>query len=217
MDLMKTIIFDMDGVIFDSERAVYNGWKEIADKYGFGDIDRAYFRCIGTNAARSKEIFLECFGEDFPYDKYKDEQSREYHRKYDGGKLPLKNGIKELMEALRAAGYKTAIASSTRTKVIEDQIRDAGLSQFFDVIVGGDTVERSKPFPDIFLIAAENLGAAPESTYVVEDSFNGIRAAHTGGFIPLMVPDMVPPDDEMRKKAQLIADDLFALKRYLGL
>ena len=91
---------------------------------------------------------------------------------------------------------------------VRKQIENAGLIEYFDVIVGGDMVTRSKPNPDIFFEAANRLGAIPEETYVIEDSFNGIRAAYEGGFIPVMVPDMLPPDDEMRQKANFIFDNL---------
>ena len=212
---MKSMIFDMDGVIFDSERAVYSCWKQVAAEHGIRDIERAYMRTVGVNAVTSRSIFLEEFGEDFPYDAYKKEQSAEYHRRCDGGRLPLKPGIRELLVYLRSEGYVTAIASSTRSALIETQVRDGGLSGFFDVIVGGDMTERSKPAPDIFLEAAKRLGAAPSSTYVVEDSYNGIRAAYAGGFIPIMVPDLLPPDDEMREKARRIFSDLFEVAEFL--
>ena len=211
---MKFVIFDMDGILFDSERAVFNGWKEIADKYGFENLEVPYMKCIGVNARRAKEIFLEYYGEDFPYDKYCAEQSRNYNDKYDGGKLPLMSGVFELLEYLKSCGYGLAVASSTRTVVVENQIRDAKLNRYFDVIVGGDMVKHSKPEPDIFLEAAERLrgvkgcGLSNDSIYVVEDSYNGIRAAYAAGMKPIMVPDMIAPDDEMKEKAEYIVDSL---------
>ena len=95
---------------------------------------------------------------------------------------------------------------------MEKQIEDAGLREYFDVIVGGDMVEKSKPEPDIFLKAAQLLDVQPEKAYVIEDSYNGIRAAFTGGMIPIMVPDMLEPDDEMKEKAQYIFKDLYGVK-----
>lgn len=210
---MNAVIFDMDGVIFDSERAVYALWCDLAEKYGFEDVDTPYFKSIGTNKEATKRIFLEFYGEDFPYDEYKKEQSENYHSRYDGGRLPLKSGIFELLEFLKARGIFTAIASSTRSEVVLNQIKDAGLSKYFDRITGGDTVTKSKPAPDIFLKAAEGL--AFEKIFVIEDSFNGIRAAKNAGMIPIMVPDMVPPDDEMREKAEIMLPDLTAVLDYL--
>jgi HAD superfamily hydrolase (TIGR01509 family) len=205
---VNSIIFDMDGVIFDSEKAVFGLWKELAEKYGFPDIDEVYKRTVGVNSDSTRKIFFDHYGPDFPFDEYLREESQMYHSRYDDGRLPLKPDIERVLEYIKNRGYKIAIASSTRAELVKRQIENAGLIEYFDVIVGGDMVTRSKPHPDIFLEAAERLGAIPEETYVIEDSFNGIRAAHAGGFIPVMVPDMLPPDDEMRDKANFIFDNL---------
>ncbi len=213
---MKSIIFDMDGVIFDSERAVYNIWRELAEKYGFAeDLYEVYIKCIGVNSASTRKIFTEHYGSGFPYDEYQKESSKMYRDRYDGGNLPLKPGIEDLLIYLKNKGYKIAIASSTRTERVRMQIEEADLIKYFDIIVGGDMVTRSKPAPDIFLKAAEELNAEPSQTYVIEDSFNGIKAAYEGGFIPVMVPDMLPPDDEMRDKASYIFDTLEGIKSIL--
>lgn len=212
---MKSIIFDMDGVIFDSEKAVYEGWQRLALKYGFTNLEIPYMKCIGVNAQACEEIFLEFYGPEFPYKKYKEEQRQDYHKRYDGGKLPLKPQIEELLIYLKEAGYKIAIASSTRTETVVQQITDAGLIDYFEVIVGGDQVKKSKPDPQIFLEAARLLKADAKSTYVIEDSFNGIRAAYNGGMIPIMVPDMIPADDEMKKKAKYICKDLNEVKELI--
>lgn len=210
---MKAVIFDMDGVIFDSERAVHALWREMAEKYRFCDVDTPYYKSIGTNKDVTRKIFLDFYGEDFPYDEYKKEQSKAYHEKYDGGKLPLKAGVFELLEYLKNEGYFTAVASSTRSEVVRNQIEDAHLAKYFDRIIGGDMVEKSKPEPDIFLKAAE--GFVFEKIYVIEDSYNGIRAACAAGMIPIMVPDMIEPDDEMKEKAEVILPNLLAVKKFL--
>ena len=92
----------------------------------------------------------------------------------------------------------------------------AGLLEYFDGIVTGDMVTRSKPEPDIFLAACRLLGTAPERTYAVEDSYNGIRAAYAGGLRPVMVPDMLPATDEMRSLAEDVEDDLFGVIAYFA-
>ena len=99
---------------------------------------------------------------------------------------------------------------------MEQEIRDAGLAPFFQKIICGDMVERSKPAPDIFLKAAEELGVNPEVCYVIEDSYNGIRGAHTAGMHPIMVPDMLPPTDEMEKLAEQIFPSLFEVRDFIG-
>ena len=213
MNALKAVIFDMDGVIFDSERAVYDGWRELAEKYGFENLDTPYCKCVGVNYETTRQIFLDFYGENFPFERYSREQSENYHKKYDGGRLPLKAGVFELLEYLKGEGYFTAVASSTRSAVVVRQIKDAGLSKYFERIIGGDMVQKSKPEPDIFIKAVEGLEF--ENIYVIEDSFNGIRAADAAGFIPIMVPDMIEPDDEMKHKARVILPDLLAVIEFL--
>ncbi len=98
----KAVIFDMDGVIFDSERAVYQCWQEIAKAHHLTDLDTAYRKCIGVNSAMCRQIFMAHFGADFPYDDYTAEVSRKYHARYDHGRLPLKPGVRELLSSAAA-------------------------------------------------------------------------------------------------------------------
>ena len=193
------VVFDMDGVIFDSERATMVCWLELADKYVIPNIEEAFLACTGTTMARTREIMLERYGEEFPYDEYAKEASLMYHSKYDGGRLPMKKGVIELLTFLKDEGKKIALASSTRKQTVISQLKDAGILDFFDEIICGDMVERSKPAPDIFLKACEAINVSPERTYGIEDSYNGIRAAHAGKLRPIMVPDLLPENDEMRK------------------
>ncbi len=215
-DNISACIFDLDGVIFDSERAVFNEWKLISEKYGFPDLEIPYMKCIGVNAPTCRQIFLDYYGEDFPYDEYCDERRQNFRKKYSHGRLPLKPGVKELLESLKQKSLRIAIASSTRTQTVRAEIRDANLLSFFDEIVGGDMVERSKPAPDIFLKAAEVLETSPESCCVIEDSYNGILAAEAAGMFPVMIPDMLPPDHLMHEKAGLILDSLTELNKLLN-
>ena len=212
----EAVVFDMDGVIFDSERAVMNCWLELAQKYNIKDIEKPYFACVGTTMTRTREIMLDTYGEDFPYDEYARESSLMYHEKYDGGKLPMKPGVIELLSYLKEKGKKIALASSTRRETVTNQLRWAGIIDYFDVIICGDMVARSKPAPDIFLKACQELGVSPENTYAIEDSYNGIRAAHAGQLRPIMVPDLLEANDEMRGKAECVCDNLNEVIDYLG-
>ena len=209
------VIFDMDGVIFDSERATMQCWQELAQKYGIRDIETPYLACIGTNDAKTRQIMLDAYGDDFPYDDRAKEASRMYHEKYDGGRLPMKSGVFEILDFLKANGKRIALASSTRKQTVVNQLRDAGILKYFDEVVTGDMVARSKPEPDIFLLACEKTGVAPERAYAIEDSFNGIRAAYRGRLRPIMVPDILPADDEMRGLAEAVVDSLNRVVDYL--
>lgn len=209
------VVFDMDGVIFDSERATMQCWLSLADKYGIKNIEKPYLACTGTTIAKTKQIMLEAYGEDFPYDEYAKEASRMYHEKYDGGRLPMKSGVVEILDFLKSNGKKIALASSTRKQTVINQLRDAKILDYFDEVITGDMVTRSKPEPDIFLLACEKIGVEPNRAYAIEDSYNGIRAAYRGGLKPIMVPDLLPADQEMREKAEAVIDSLDDVVIYL--
>ena len=212
---IKAVVFDMDGIIFDSERLVIDCWKVVAEKYAIPDIEEACNECLGVNSVETKDKFLKRYGQDFPYDAYKSEMSKIYHDNFDGGRLPMKIGVVELLEYIKECGLKVALASSTRSEVVTQQLKDAGILKYFQVIVGGDMVTRSKPQPDIFLKACEELGVAPQESFAIEDSYNGIRAAAAGHLRPLMVPDLMPPTSEMQDLSEGIFDTLLEVKGYL--
>lgn len=214
--LYKAVVFDMDGVIFDSERAVMQCWKEVASRHNIPDIEKAILACTGTTMVRTREIMLNLYGADFPYDEYARESSAIFHSRYDGGRLPMKPGVKELLTFLKERGKKTALASSTRQQVVTDELRDAGIIEYFDRIICGDMVSRSKPAPDIFLKACEELNVSPSDSYAIEDSYNGIRAAHAGGLHPIMVPDLLPADEEMQSLAEIVLPSLTSVMEYLA-
>lgn len=214
--LYKAVVFDMDGVIFDSERAVMQCWKEVASRHNIPDIEKAILACTGTTMVRTREIMLNLYGAVFPYDEYARESSAIFHSRYDGGRLPMKPGVKELLTFLKEHDKKIALASSTRQQVVTDELRDAGIIGYFDRIICGDMVSRSKPAPDIFLKACEELNVSPSDSYAIEDSYNGIRAAHAGGLHPIMVPDLLPADEEMQSLAEIVLPSLTSVMEYLA-
>ena len=209
------VVFDMDGIIFDSERAVLESWYVVADRHDLGDITEAFLACTGVNDKETKEIMLRRFGEDFPYDEYSKEASVIFHEKYDGGKLPMKIGVKEILTFLKDSGKKIALASSTRRPVVEAELRDAGVLDYFDELVTGDVVKKSKPDPEIYLLACEKIGVAPERCYAIEDSYNGVRSASGGGLKAIMVPDLLPANDEMKELTESVQESLLDVIDYL--
>ena len=212
----RAVVFDMDGVIFDSERLVIETWKVVADKYHIQNIDQACLACTGLNKDATAVKMREIYGEQFPYEEYKKEASALFHERYDDGRLPMKPGVTELLTFLKEQGIRIALASSTRSGIVKKELADAGIIGYFDEIVCGDMVARSKPAPDIFLKACECLGVQPPEAYGIEDSYNGIRSAHTAGLCPIMVPDLCPPTEEMEQLAEVILPSLSAVKDYLS-
>lgn len=212
---MGSIVFDMDGVLFDSEILVLRCWEETAREHNIPDISTACHACLGSNAIESKQRFLKLYGADFPYDEYKSEMSARYWAYVESGGLKLKPGVLEFLRELKARDWKTAIASSTRTEVILRELEMFGLECFIDEVVGGDTVKKSKPDPEIYLTACKRLHALSEETYAVEDSYNGIRSAANAGTKAVMIPDLLPPTPEMKKLASAIFPNMSELKAYL--
>ena len=205
----------MDGVIFDTERLVIEFWKEVAKKHNIPNIEHTCIQCLGTNRVRTREIFLENYGADFPFDPYCAEVTELFNTHYKGVPLPTKPGVRELLSYLQEQDIKVGLASSTAQHLVRDEIGTAGLLPYFQTLVCGDMVEHSKPAPDIFLKACEILNADPTKSIAIEDSFNGIRSAHCAGMTPIMVPDQVQPTDEIRTLAFHVMPSLLDVLNWL--
>ena len=204
-----TVIFDMDGVLFDSESVYIEGYVMYAREYP--DIRETSLSCVGANGRKTREIFLQKYGKDFPFDDYY-QKVKAYVSSHP---IPLKPGVFTIMNDLRGNGAKIALASSTSTASVMRMLDEAGLTEYFDVIVCGDMVSHSKPHPEIFLTAAERLGTEARDCFVIEDSYNGVRAAHNAGMRPIMVPDLLQPDEEIRNLAETVLPNLTEAAEYL--
>lgn len=206
--MKKAVIFDMDGVIFDSERLYMECCCEAAEIFGISDIESTVHACIGLTTQKTHELYLNKYGKDFPIDEFWKEATGRFAQKTKGGLLPVKKGARELLEMLYEKNIPTALASSTKTETIIRELIAADLFGYFKTIVGGDMVSKSKPEPDVFLFAAERAGFAPEECIIIEDSFNGVRAARAAGGYVIMVPDLVQPDEEIRSLADRVEPSL---------
>ena len=209
------VVFDMDGVILDTETIVLKCWKDIAQKYHIAGIEAACRASLGLTAAATIQTFKRIYGEDFPYEPYKAEVRELFFGKYYGKHLPLKQGAKEILQHLKEKNIPVALASSTREAVVRRELEDAGVLQYFDKVICGDMVQHSKPHPEIFLTACRELGVSPRETYAVEDSFNGILSAHAGGLKAVMVPDQIQPDEEIRALTVKICRSLSEAEEFL--
>ena len=212
---MDAVIFDMDVVIFDSERLVLVCWEKVSEKYGIQGIEEVFMPCIGTNAEKTKEVVLDHYGQDFPFEEFRKEASVLFHEDVNRNGLPVKKGVRELLEYLKEREIPTAVASSTRLEVVTGELKQAGLYEYFKAVMGGDQLKRSKPEPDIYLMTCEKLGVNPGQAYAIEDSYNGIRSSYSAGMKPIMVPDMLPATEEMLQKSIVVLDDLLLVKDYL--
>lgn len=205
---MNAVIFDMDGVLFDTERLCQDSWLAVAEENGLPGMEEIFPKCIGLNANDSRRIVMEAYGEDFDYEGFRGQASVWFWDYIEKNGLPVKPGVKELLAWLREKEWPVGLASSTRRSSVLNHLEQAGIKDYFKVIITGDMVEHSKPQPDIYLLACRELGVEPEQAYAIEDSPNGIRSAYAAGMCPLMVPDMIAPDEEMSKLSAEIFGDL---------
>lgn len=210
---MKAVVFDMDGILFDTERLCLEAWKEFADEKGIENVETALKGCIGLNRTDTQLFLAEFYGEDFPYEEFRVSVSEKMQKKMEK-EIPMLPGVRELLDYLVEKKVTIGLASSSRSEVIKSHIARVGLTDYFQIIVGGDMIEHSKPLPDIYLIACEKLGVAPQEAYAIEDSPNGIRSAYSAGMKAIMVPDLIEPTTEMEEKATVILPSLFAVKEW---
>ena len=172
-------------------------------------------QCIGLNANDTTALVLKHYGGDFPYDSFRHMVSEWVRRQIKENGMPVKTGVVELLSYLKEAGYRIGLASSSRRETVMSHLTDAKLEQFFSVIVTGDMVEHSKPLPDIYLLACKQLQIRPEEAYAIEDSPNGIRSAYAAGMKPVMVPDLLAPDEEMECLSFRIFQNLLEVRDFL--
>lgn len=213
---MNTVVFDMDGVLFDTERLSMESWLALSAQYGIRDMETFYPRCIGLNNTDTRALVREYYGADFPYEEFSRAASLLFRERVKQNGLPVKEGARELLTFLKEQNWKIGLASSTRRQSVQSHLEETGLADYFSVVVGGDMVEHSKPRPDIYLLACAALNASPCECYAIEDSPNGIRSAHRAGMKPLMVPDLAAPDEEMRRLSHEIFQNLREVQSYLA-
>ncbi|MCR4671506.1 MAG: HAD family phosphatase [Saccharofermentans sp.] len=202
----KGVVFDMDGVVIDTEKLVLDCWNETGMKHGLPDMSDVLKQCIGLNSKDTDDLIMANFGDQIEdLELLRSERRELVKRCVEEGKVLPKPHIPELLAYLKENGYKTALATSTSRRSAVHELDILDLTRFFDVIVTGDEINNGKPAPDIFLKACEKLGEDPSSLIGVEDSYNGIRSCHSAGLYTVMVPDLLPPTDEMRD----LADEIF--------
>jgi HAD superfamily hydrolase (TIGR01509 family) len=199
MRKVELIIFDMDGLMFDTEKIAFISWKRAAHKYGYEIDEEIFKKTVGANLKRTAEIYLEHFGERFPIDAIRDERFEVAESLIDMNGVPVKEGLYELLNYLKETDIKTAVATSTSRQRAMTLLKMTGIDMHFDYVLCGDEIVNSKPHPEIFLKVSEKLCCLPQNCIVLEDSEVGIIAAHKAGMLPIMIPDMKQPEEEVKK------------------
>jgi len=211
---VKAVIFDMDGVLQDSETISDITWDMAAKEWGFENNFDVLQSCRGCNRADIAKKLKNFYGQNFDSVAFLNRTSELFYKIEDEKGIPLMPYAKEILEYLKPK-YKLALASSTRGVSVRRQMKAGGLIDFFETLTTGDMVEHSKPEPEIYLKAAESIGIKPENCVAVEDSPNGIKSAYAAGMRVIMVPDKIQPDEELKKLCWKICPSLEAVKDLL--
>lgn len=205
---IKAIIFDKDGTLHDTEKVYLEAWTLAARELNVPDIEATVRDCTGTTIPWIADYWAKKYP-DIPFEDYLPRRQYHFFRILEAG-VPVKEGAHELLTYLKTHGYKLAMATSTPWDTVKEHLARSGMDHYFDVIVTGDMVKHGKPAPDIYLMAAKRLGIDPQNCIGVEDSFSGVRAICAAEMRAVMVPDLIPPTEEIKgmlwKKCEKLAD-----------
>lgn len=215
MKNVKAIIFDMDGVLIDSERISFQSFQEVLKEYNYTIDEAKYLKFIGRNVKGIKEIFEKEYGADFPFDEVYAKKSKLATEITNKNGVIIKSGVHELLDYLRDNEYKIAVATSTRKERALELLEAGNIKPKVNYVIGGDQVENSKPNPEIFIKAAKGIGVEPDNCIVIEDSDAGITAAHAAKMIGIHVPDMKELEPETKELAFKVFGSLLEVREYL--
>ena len=235
---IEGVVFDVDGVLFDTERLTQQTWLAVSREMGWPQVGEAYLEFVGQNRADIFQKMEDLFGAEFPKDAFMAACSARSQARMETEGVPMKPSCCnpepmadfidlfvigegeemdiEVLELLRSRGVPTALATSTGRPRTERRMEMTGLGPCFSAIITGDQVAHSKPDPEIYLMACRALGTTPERTVAVEDSRNGILSASRAGMRVAMVPDLLPPTPELEPLLWGRFDSLLQLRDRLA-
>lgn len=212
MRKVKAVIFDMDGVILDTEKHYVSAWCEAAAGAGFAFTRQHALMLRSLDVEMAQELMKSIFGESFDYYAIREVRRKLVSERLDKYGIEKKPGIDEILDYLKRNGIKTAVATATPIELTLERLTRTGLRESFDRIVSAKQVKRGKPAPDVYQYACSQIGEKPSDCIAVEDSPNGIKSAYAAGCMPVMVPDLTQPDEELIPLLYARADSLYGIK-----
>ncbi|OEG63813.1 MAG: hypothetical protein BHK79_00820 [Halanaerobium sp. MDAL1] len=213
--MIKAVIFDMDGLMFDTERLSKELWQQLGAERGYSFEDDFFDDMVGLDLEDTRESFKEDYGQDFPYLEMREQKNRLLKKHVKANGVPAKEGLFEIIDYLKEKQYLLAVASSSFKEKIIFYLDSIGIKDKFDYIIGGDEVEKSKPNPEIFIKAINELGVGREEAIILEDSAHGVLAANKAGIKVVLVPDLVEHPPEIEKLVYRKLNNLAELKGLL--
>ncbi len=215
-DQLRAVVFDMDGVLIDSEVLYQKSAMQSAKEIGFELSEELYMSVIGLPEEVGEAIIREAMGSDFSFEIY-DQRYRQILAAEFKKHLPIKTGVRELLSLLKKLQIPVAVSTSANRKTANNHLSRADLMPYFSTVVTCDDVDNGKPHPDPYLLAAQRLNVKPEDCLALEDSHNGVRSAHGAGMQTIMVPDMLLATEEIAALCITVMNDLHAVRdRFLA-
>lgn len=193
---IRGVLFDMDGLVLDTEILYSRFWREACEAFGFPMTYQQSLKMRALNRQAGSDMLQSFFGPSADYVAIRQERIRRMDAFVETEGVKAKDGIPQLLDVLREKGIRTAIASSSPPERIASYLSSVGLLDRFDQLCSGYQVAHGKPEPDIFLYGAESLGLPPESCLALEDSYAGLLSAQRAGCLPVLIPDLDPPSEQ---------------------
>ncbi len=204
----KAAIFDMDGLLLDSERIFLDAFQKTCEEFGFVFDMTLFIRIIGTNSTKTKDILIKGFGSQFDYDRFRKTWIRFVTNYLSHNSIPLKVGAVNILEKIKGIKLPMAVATSTAYIDAIKSLKDTGIIHYFEFVIAGDQITKGKPDPEIYLNTAQKLDVNPKECIVFEDSENGVKSAYAAGMDIIQVPDLVTPTEEIKELGHRIYDSL---------
>jgi len=211
----SAVIFDLDGLILDTESIARIAWKQAAADFGFVLEDDLYQKLIGLVTPDIAKVLRDAFGPMFRSEEAIQRAYGHFDKYIEKNGIKIKPGFFEMMELLDKAGVPSAVATSSSRAFAGRKFAASGLVDRFGIVVCGDEVKNGKPAPDIFLAAAEKLKVAPQRCLVFEDSDNGVKAAHKAGMTIILIPDLKQPSKKIMQMACEVYPSLVEAKPFV--
>lgn len=209
------ILSDMDGLLLDTEAISKRSFDDVAKRYDLRNGDEIFMHLIGLNQAAHQKIFAQLLPKNIDAERY-DAEWKQRFLEYLQHDVPLKGGVVNFLNTLRAKEIPAAVGTSSSRQKAENFLKRAGIRDYFITVIGGDDVQHGKPHPDIYLKAAAAIGVAIEDCLVLEDSNNGVLSAVRAGARVIQIPDLSPPSDEISALGHPVLPNLDAVLSYLG-
>ena len=215
MRKFDAVIFDMDGLMVDTERMMQKEVKEIIKEMGFSVTEEITLKLIGLTDSRTKNILEQEYGKEFRHDIFLKKLLDRKEMVYHNDEIPVKKGLWELLEFLKKENIKSIVATGSVRDSMNLILQRTGILEHFTLSVCGDEIERGKPYPDIFLKAVEKLNVSPKRCLILEDSQNGIIAAKSAGIEVIFIKDLVTPEKQYIEQIYAECSDLSDVIQYL--